>query len=113
MEEGELKMYAKVAAMYVKAYCMAVFGSEPEAMESTMCRGEFLDAFDIVGTGSHKYIPKEMLNNDLNLPDGAGVYGYAKFSDDSYLLFTCPGKVAYWSGKPEEGAAWPQIKSVT
>ena len=98
-------MYAKIAALYVKAYCKATF-KEPEAMESTMCQGGFLDCFDITGTGSHKYIPTTKLNSDLGKRDGAGVYNYAKFSDGSYLLFTCDGPLAYWSGVTEDAAEW-------
>jgi hypothetical protein len=52
--------------------------------------------------GSHKYIPTYMLNPILGLRDGSGVYGYAKFDDGSYLLFsshTEPGKgLAWWDG---------------
>ena len=98
-------MYAKIASKYMQTFCQATF-KDPERMESTMFQGGMLDCFDIIDTGSHKYIPAERLNEELGLPQGGGVYNYVKFSDNSYLLLTCEGKTAYWSGKENEKAEW-------
>jgi hypothetical protein len=103
-------MYAKFAAKYAKAYSRATF-KNPDRMESTFCTLGFLDVFDIVSVGSHKYIPVRKLNEDLGLPQGGGVYNYAKFSDGSYLLYTCEGPLAYWSGKSEEKAEFPTLRT--
>lgn len=102
-------MYARVAADYITAWCEKKWppGSEPThlsgaGMASTMCMGDMIDAFDIISSGSHKYIPASMLNEKLGLPQGAGVYSYFLFKDKSYLLLTCEGPLAYWSGKEED-----------
>lgn len=100
-------MYAYAAVIYVKGYCRMTF-KNPENMESTVLSGDQLDCFDLVGTGSHKYIPTERLNNELGLPQGGGVYNYVKMKDGSYILLTCRGPLAYWSGKADEPAKFPK-----
>lgn len=45
-------MYAATASYYVRAYCKANF-KKPDTMESTMCRGDFLDVFDITDAQIH------------------------------------------------------------
>lgn len=99
--------YAKMAAEYIGAWCREVFEKDPETMETHMANGSMIDCFDHKGYGSHKYIPADLLTNQLGMPRGAGVYGYWKMGDDSYLLLTCGGRLAYWSGKLDEKAEWP------
>lgn len=99
--------YAMAAAIYVKAYCRDVFGDDPESMESHVTSGAMIDCFDHKGYGSHKYIPADRLTEELGMPKGGGVYGFWKMGDDSYLLLTCGGRVAVWSGKSDQKAEWP------
>lgn len=103
-------MYANTAAEYIKAWCAATF-NDAARMESTMANGGMIDAFDHVGGGSYKYIPVEKLNQDLGLPNGAGVFNYWKMKDGSYLLRTCEGPLAVWSGKAEDAAFWPKLRN--
>lgn len=99
-------MYAHIAALYVRAHCKQTFNNS-DGMESTVVTGGFLDVFDFKSFGSHKYIPTEKLNEDLGLPQGGGVFGYIIMADGSYLLRTCGGRLAYWSGKKEDAAQFP------
>lgn len=99
-------MYAKIAATYIRAFCKASF-KDSDSMESTVAIGEMIDVFDHNGGGTHKYIPADKLSADLEQPAGAGVYGYWVMKDGSYLLRTCCGRLAYWSGKAEDKAAFP------
>lgn len=99
-------MYAKIAADYIHVWCRATFPERNEGMGSTMANGEMIDVFDHRGHGSHKYIPADKLTADLEEPVGAGVYGYWLMADGSYLLLTCKGPLAYWSGKAEDKASW-------
>ncbi len=101
--------YAYAVAVYVKGYCRMTF-KEPDTMESTVLRGNLLDCFDLVDTGSYKYIPREKLNADLGLAEGNGVYGYIKMSDGSYVLQTSPGRVAYWSGQADDPAQYVAVR---
>lgn len=103
-------MHAQIAAMYIRAHCKQTF-KKPDTMESTSASGAFIDVFDHQGGGSHKYIPADKLTDDLGMERGAGVYGYWKMSDGSYLLLTCRGPVAYWSGNPEDKAKWVEDRS--
>lgn len=75
-------------------------------MESTVCNGGLIDVFDHTGYGTHKYIPADRLTAELGMPEGAGVYGFWGMKDGSYLLLTCRGPLAYWSGKAEDKAEW-------
>lgn len=100
-------MYAKIAATYLAAYCRETFTKDPHTMESHMANGEMMDVFDHKGHGSHKYIPADKLTNDLGMRQGAGVYGYWAMSDGSYLLLTCGGRLAFWSGKDTDKAEFP------
>ena len=99
-------MYAKAAAQMIRSHCKTIF-KDPDSMETYWAGGMYLDCFDIVGTGSHKYIPADKLTEDLGMRQGAGVHNYAKFSDGSYLLYTCGGRLAFWSGKDEDKAEFP------
>lgn len=103
-------MYAKIAALYITAYCRETFkdknGKLGEDMGSALANGEMIDVFDHKGYGTHKYLPAEKLTKDLGEPVGAGVYGFWLMADGSYLLRTCRGKLAYWGGKPEDKAEW-------
>lgn len=104
-------MYAKIAARYISAYCREVFKEDkedPSEMETHMANGELIDVFDHSGGGTHKYIPADRLTEELGMPKGAGVFGYWKMADNSYLLRTCPGRLACWSGKDEDKAFWPK-----
>lgn len=100
-------MYAKIAATYIAAYCRETFNKNPASMESHMANGEMMDVFDHNGHGSHKYIPADKLTEDLCMPKGAGVYGYWAMADKSYLLLTCGGRLAYWSGQATDKAEFP------
>ena len=104
-------MYAKTASRMITAYCRALFDKDPDKMGSTMANGSLIDAFDHKGYGSHKYIPTERLNDDLGLPQDAGVYGFWTMKDDSYLLLTCTGELACWSGKDESQASWHGLRT--
>ena len=104
-------MYAKIAASYIRAWCIDTFASTPGSMESNIANGQMMDVFDHKGHGTHKYIPADKLTEDLGMPAGAGVYGYWLMADGSYLLLTCPGAVAYWSGKTEDKAEWPKERA--
>lgn len=100
-------MYADVAARYIAIYCRELYGKDSEGMESHMANGSMIDVFDHKGHGSHKHIPADRLTQELGMPEGAGVYGYWLMADGSYLLLTCPGRLAFWSGKEGEPAQWP------
>jgi hypothetical protein len=97
-------MMAQIAAEYVNCYVIAKFNDVN--MASTIMNGSMADVFDHVGFGSHKYIPADKLSQDLGEQAGAGVFGYWKMKDGSYVLRTCKGKLAYWSGNPEDKAMW-------
>lgn len=101
-------MYAKTAAVYLTLWCKAAWPDDPknENMGSTMASGNLMDVFDHRGHCTHKYIPAKKLSEDLGEKEGSGVYGSFVMSDGSYLLLTCRGKLAYWSGKEEDKAEW-------
>jgi hypothetical protein len=101
-------MYAKIAAIYITAYCRETFAAKmnPEDMGSHVANGIMMDVFDHLGYGTHKYIPADRLTEDLGEKKGAGVFSYWKLRDGSYLLRTCRGRLAYWSGKVEDKAEW-------
>jgi len=104
-------MYARIAAVYIAAYCRETFGKDPQSMECHMANGSMIDVFDHNGHGSHKYIPADRLTEELGMSKGAGVYGYWAMADGSYLLLTCGGRLACWSGKVEDKAEWPPLRS--
>jgi hypothetical protein len=110
--------YARVAAGYINAWCALKFvltngqGRDGASMASTMANGSMIDAFDHQGGGSHKYIPADRLTADLGEPAGAGVFGYWRMKDGSYLLRTCRGPLAWWSGGKEEHAEWGDFSGV-
>lgn len=107
---------ARIAGEYITAWCRQTFAPDasrpelrskaPEEMASTVANGSMIDVFDHKGGGTHKYIPSDRLSDDLGERRGAGVYGYWQMYDDSYLLRTCNGRLAYWSGKDEDKAEW-------
>ena len=90
-------MYATAAVTLLNAYAEKI-GVKPQVLFS----GNLLDCFDIAGQGSHKYIPEDRLNAAMGLPSGAGVFGYVKFADNSYVLRLCDGRLASWSGNIED-----------
>ena len=90
-------MYAMAAKTLINAYGEKI-GVKPQILLS----GNLLDCFDIQSQGSHKYIPAEQLDAALGLPAGAGIYGYVKFADGSYVLRLCDGRLASWSGSIED-----------
>lgn len=105
-------MYAQLAADYIHAWCRKTwpeptkFCKDGSRMASTVANGEMIDVFDHKGGGTHKYIPADRLTEDLGAEPGSGVYGYWKMADDSYLLRTCDGRLAYWSGSNVDKACW-------
>ena len=105
---------AKIVASYLHAWCLAKFpgddASSGTRMASTMANGPLLDVFDHKGGGSHKYIPTAKLSEDLGLPEGAGVFGYWLMYDGSYVLLTCEGSLAWWSGNTDDVAVWGEFK---
>lgn len=93
---------AKMAAEFVKAMSLMKFPDNPKGMSKFVA--DWLTFAEISDSGSHKYIPEKKLNEELGLPEGAGVYGYIQFADHSYLLLTCRDGIANWDGgdaKPE------------
>lgn len=104
-------MYAKTAAECITAWCKLKWPDETGLnMPSTMANSStLLDAFDHKGGGTHKYIPADKLSKDLGEPKGKGVYGYVMMGDGSYILQTCRGPLAYWSGEEKDSAVWVEI----
>jgi hypothetical protein len=99
---------AAIAGRLLHAYCTVTWPNDenPKRMASTIANGSYIDVFDHQGGGSHKYIPADRLTDDLGEPRGAGVYGYWKMFDGSYLLRTCDGRLAHWDGTDEGKAEW-------
>lgn len=102
--------YAQVAAQYITAWCRATYNKEPDRMASTMANGGMIDAFDHKGHVTHKYIPADYLTETLGEPEGSGVYGAWCMSDGSYLLLTCRGELAWWSGVEGDHARWHELR---
>lgn len=99
--------YARKAAAYINAFARMTFPADIDArMASDIANGSYIDCFDHDGGGSHKYIPADRLTRDLGEREGAGVFGYWHMKDGSYLLRTCHGALAYWSGVEGEAAEW-------
>ena len=85
---------AYTAAMAIAATCKAMWPDGHETMQSNWA--EHMAAhFDGASYASHKYLPGglEESNAYLNLPSGAGLYGFWKFSDGTWLGLTCGGRV--------------------
>lgn len=101
--------YAYKAATLVSAYCEHTWPHDPASAATTGCFmastmwDVFADAFDIKGSGSHKYIPADEYTAHLGMPLGAGVYGYTRMADDSLVLLTCKGPLAVADGS---GCRW-------
>lgn len=101
---------AQIAADYINGHCHLVYGNV--AMASKVANGEMIDVFDHTGGGTHKYIPADRFTQELGEPEGAGVYGYWRMYDGSYLLRTCRGPLA-WQDAPREGLAqWGAFANV-
>lgn len=90
--------------MHVVAYCQIVWPNDP-GMAATQVDVSAMSFADFIDSGSHKYIPAERLTEELGMVKGSGVYGYLKFSDGSYILKCCDGRLAHWDG----GDRKPQI----
>lgn len=88
---------AVIAAKFVRAIAKDIFPDVAKGME-TNCVDWLARIDDAVDSGSHKYIPADRLSAELGQPSGAGVFGYRKYDDGSYLLLTCSAGVAIWDG---------------
>lgn len=97
---------ARIVTVLVHAYCRETWPDEGAGMASTVFDGSFADAFDIKEHGSYKYIPADKLTADLGEPQDAGVFGYCRLYDGSYVLKTCNGRLAHWTGKDTDAAIW-------
>jgi hypothetical protein len=93
---------ARMALEFCRAISKERFPDDWRNME-TLCVDWLASIDAAVDAGSHKYIPAERLNNDLGLPQGAGVYNYRKYVDGSYLLLTCRNGLAIWDGSDKAG----------
>ena len=102
--------YAQIAAQYITAWCRATYRKDPDKMGSTMCSGTMIDAFDHKGYVTHKYVSADRFTKELGEPKGAGVYGAWHMKDGSYLLLTCPGDLAWWSGTAGDHARWHELR---
>lgn len=91
---------ARMACLFVQAVAQRCFPDNAVQMEGP-CVHWLVSIADVVDSGSHKYIPAARLSADLGCAEGAGVYGYIKFRDGSYLLKTCHHGVAVWEGGDE------------
>lgn len=102
------RVYAQTAAEMINLWCTKKWPQDkvPGQMASTMANGDIIDAFDHVGHGTHKYIPADRLTTELGEPLGAGVFAYWKMKDESYLLLTCKGPLAWWTGLDSDKAQW-------
>lgn len=94
---------AQMAAEFVKAMCLMKFPEDAKGMSKLVV--DWLTFANIKDSGSHKYVPKDRLNAELGLPEGAGVFGYVMFEDNSYILKTCRDGIAHWDG----GESKPQL----
>lgn len=94
-------MDANLAGQFCLAIAMKTFPDDATKM-STLCVDWLASIDNATSAGSHKYVPTKELNVALGLPDGAGVYGYRRYPDGSYLLLTCSNGLACWSGKTED-----------
>jgi hypothetical protein len=78
----------------MQAYAKERFPGDWRNMSRVMFTGEFAAAFKLAGHGSHKYIPTDAWDAELGLPAGAGIYGYTRMEDGSYILETCRNGLA-------------------
>lgn len=88
---------ARMASEFVKHFANAVFPNDAKGMSKHVV--DYLTFADIKDRGTHKYIPADELSAKLGLPEGAGVYGYIRFQDCSYILLTCHAGIAHWDGE--------------
>jgi hypothetical protein len=106
-------MYARLAAQLITAWCRATAPNTdkmPDRWGSLRIDDIFSDVFDRMYRGTRKGIPAEKIDADLGEPVGEGVFGFWRMGDGSYLLLTCKGPLAFWSGKPEDKAEWHGLK---
>lgn len=90
---------AKNAALLAVAYAQAAFPNDAIGMSKYTIRNVlYIVGGDNYSEGTAKYIPKDELNKALGLPDGAGVFGYVRFDDGTYVLETCSNGLAVWGG---------------
>jgi len=88
-------MLAKSVAFCVKSL------SQTTSLPLGSCLNLILPVLDFKSEGSHKYVPEDWINEQLQQPAGGGVWGYIKMQDDSYILRLCNG-LATWGGSKEE-----------
>lgn len=82
------------AATLITAYCRATWPDKWADMPSTMA-DHFAGSFDGASYGSHKYVAQlDEINARLGAREGAGVFGYWRFSDGTQMLLTCEGPLA-------------------
>ena len=93
-------MKAKIAAMAAYAIAKEKWPDDAKGM-STMMMSMIANLADC-SYGTHNYIPQDKLNQELGLPNGAGVFAYYKFDDDSYVLLTCNDGLAIWKNQTVE-----------
>lgn len=101
---------AQLACELIHAWCEKKWPgdgpSDGARMASTVFNLDVMDVFDHKSFGSYKYIPSERLTRDLGESAGAGIFNYVQLYDGSYVLKTCDGRLAWWSGKEEDRAEW-------
>lgn len=91
-------MKAKMVARFILAYTKHVWPDDYVQMAKTGAPDYVGRYFSPTDAGSHKYIPADRLTADIGAKQGSGVFGYAKFDDGSYLLYTCFHGLAVWDG---------------
>ena len=88
---------AKLAVWFARVGARDKFPDDAEGM-SKIVLGWLVSIGVDASYGTHKYIPTSWLNEQLGLPDGAGIYGFYRFDDGSYALLTCRNGVIAWNG---------------
>lgn len=99
---------AKIAAQMIHLWCANKFpDKDGKKMSSTMA-DHLMGVIEHTSSGTYKYIPADRLTVDLGESVGSGVFGYYRMEDSSYILLTCDGRLAYWTGKEEDKACWAE-----
>jgi len=81
---------ASFASICITSYCKVNFPDDWRGMTKTI-GPDWAPRFEgFSGSGSHKYVTQlNEINARIGAKEGAGVYGYARYTDGSSLLFTC------------------------